>query len=86
MEILPLPEVRARRLRALATAILRPFDRSAALVFFGAVGLTLILIAETLAAAAVLADPEVEALDYVDLQSPGHPALGGEGHLLPPLP
>jgi len=38
------------------------------------------------AAAAVLADPEVEALDYVDLQSPGHPALGGEGHLLPPLP
>lgn len=38
------------------------------------------------AAAAVLADPEVEALDYVDLRSPGHPALGGEGHLLPPLP
>jgi cell division septal protein FtsQ len=38
------------------------------------------------AAAAVLADPEIEALDYVDLRSPGHPALGGEGHLLPPLP
>ncbi len=38
------------------------------------------------AAAAVLADPEIEALDYVNLSSPGHPALGGEGHLLPPLP
>ena len=38
------------------------------------------------AAAAVLANPEIEALDYVDLRSPGHPAVGGEGHLLPPLP
>jgi hypothetical protein len=38
------------------------------------------------AAAAVIADPDIEALDYVDLRSPGHPALGGEGHLLPPLP
>jgi hypothetical protein len=38
------------------------------------------------AAAAVLADPEVTALDYVDLHAPGHPALGGEGHALPPLP
>lgn len=38
------------------------------------------------AAAAVLANPEIEALDYVNLQSPGHPSVGGEGHLLPPLP
>lgn len=38
------------------------------------------------AAAAVLADPEVTALDYVDLRSPRHPALGGSGHTLPPLP
>jgi len=37
------------------------------------------------AAAAVLASEEIEALDYVDLHSPGHPAIGGEGHLLPPL-
>lgn len=35
------------------------------------------------AAAAVLADRSITALDYVDLQSPGHPALYGEGHLLP---
>ncbi len=37
-------------------------------------------------AATVLADPEIEALDYVNLLSPGRPTYGGEGHLLPPLP
>jgi hypothetical protein len=36
-------------------------------------------------AAAVLADPTVEALDYVDLHAPGRPALGGSGHTLPPV-
>ncbi|HKH17391.1 MAG TPA: NAD-binding protein [Solirubrobacteraceae bacterium] len=61
VELAPLPEVRARRARALATAILRPFDRSAALVFFGAVGLALILVAETVAAALVLDQPLVDA-------------------------
>lgn len=35
------------------------------------------------AAATMLADPEVTALDYVDVHSPSHPAVGGEGHLLP---
>jgi hypothetical protein len=38
------------------------------------------------AAAAVLADPEVEALDYVDLHAPRHPSIGGSGHSLPPAP
>ncbi len=38
------------------------------------------------AAAAVLADPSIEALDYVNLNSPNRPSYGGEGHLLPPLP
>jgi hypothetical protein len=38
------------------------------------------------AAAAVLADPSVEALDYVDLQAPARPALGGSTHTLPPEP
>lgn len=38
------------------------------------------------AAAAVLADPEVTALDYVDLHSPRNPSFGGEGHLLPGEP
>jgi cell division protein FtsQ len=36
------------------------------------------------AAAAVLADPSVTALDYVDLHAPERPAVGGSGHTLPP--
>jgi len=38
------------------------------------------------AAAAVLADPEIVELDYVDLHSPSSPAYGGSGHTLPPSP
>lgn len=35
------------------------------------------------AAAAVLADPTIVALDYVDLHAPGRPSYGGSGHTLP---
>lgn len=38
------------------------------------------------AAAAVLADPSVTALDYVDLHAPSRPAFHGEGHYLPSPP
>jgi cell division septal protein FtsQ len=38
------------------------------------------------AAAAVLADPSVTALDYVDLHAPSRPAIGGSGHTLPAAP
>lgn len=38
------------------------------------------------AAAAVLADPAITALDYVDLHAPNRPALYGSGHELPSLP
>jgi hypothetical protein len=38
------------------------------------------------AAAAVLADPSIEALDYVDLHAPRRPAVGGSGHTLPAVP
>jgi hypothetical protein len=38
------------------------------------------------AAAAVLADPTITALDYVDLHAPSRPAIGGSGHELPPVP
>jgi cell division septal protein FtsQ len=38
------------------------------------------------AAAAVLASPSTATLDYVDLHAPRHPAIGGSGHTLPPLP
>jgi hypothetical protein len=34
-------------------------------------------------AVAVLADPSITAGDYVDLHSPGRPAVYGEGHTLP---
>jgi voltage-gated potassium channel Kch len=61
VETAPLPEVRVRRARALATAVARPFDRSAALVFFGAIGLVTILVAETIAAALVLDQSAVDA-------------------------
>lgn len=37
-------------------------------------------------AVAVLNDPGLELLDYVDLSSPGRPATGGTAHSLPPLP
>jgi hypothetical protein len=36
------------------------------------------------AAATVLADPSITALDYVDLHSPRRPAVKGSGHSLPP--
>jgi hypothetical protein len=36
------------------------------------------------AAAAVLADPSIEALDYVNLHAPRRPTVGGSGHTLPP--
>jgi cell division septal protein FtsQ len=38
------------------------------------------------AAAAVLADPAVTAVDYVDLKAPRRPSYDGEEHQLPPLP
>jgi hypothetical protein len=38
------------------------------------------------AAASVLADPSVSALDYVDLQAPSRPSWGGAEHELPTLP
>lgn len=38
------------------------------------------------AAAAVLADPSITELDYVNLHAPAHPGVGGSGHTLPPIP
>lgn len=38
------------------------------------------------AAAAVLADPSITALDYVDLRVPNRPAFKGSEHELPPAP
>jgi hypothetical protein len=38
------------------------------------------------AAAALLADPSITALDYVDLHAPSRPSYAGSEHELPPLP
>jgi Cell division protein FtsQ/DivIB, C-terminal len=38
------------------------------------------------AAIAILANPEVTSLDYVDLQAPSRPSYGGSEHELPPAP
>jgi voltage-gated potassium channel Kch len=61
VEVASLPEVRARRLRALVSAVIKPFDRSASLVWFGAIGLLAVLIFETVAAAIVLDQSLVDA-------------------------
>ena len=38
------------------------------------------------AVAAVLADPSIEALDYVNVVAPRRPTVGGSGHTLPAIP
>lgn len=38
------------------------------------------------AAAAILADPSITALDYVDLHTPSRPSYSGSEHELPPVP
>lgn len=38
------------------------------------------------AAATVLADPSLTALDYINLYAPSRPTVGGSGHALPPPP
>jgi hypothetical protein len=38
------------------------------------------------AAAAILANPEITALDYVDLHAPNRPSYEGSEHELPPAP
>ncbi len=38
------------------------------------------------AAAAVLADPSIVTLDYVNVVAPHRPSVDGSGHVLPPVP
>lgn len=37
------------------------------------------------AVAAILADPSITALDYVNVLAPRRPSVGGSGHTLPPI-
>jgi hypothetical protein len=52
----------SRWARALFTAIFKPYDRSAALLFYGAIGLVLMLVAETVGAMIVLDQGVPDAL------------------------
>src|SRR4051794_7194244 len=51
-----------RRVRSLVEAVLRPFDRAAALLLYGALGLFAMLLCEWLGSVAVLGQPWADAL------------------------
>ena len=57
----PLQLPRRQRGRALLRALLKPYDRSAALMFYGALGLLAILVTETIAASIVLDQKVIDA-------------------------
>ena len=57
----PLQLPRRQRGRALLRALLKPYDRSAALMFYGAIGLLAILVTETIAASIVLDQKIIDA-------------------------
>jgi cell division septal protein FtsQ len=91
------PVLQQARVLGAAPATLRPYIESS---YYGESGVDVNLrsgielrfgdasqaAAKWKAAAAVLADPSITALDYVDLHSPRRPAVGGSGHTLPPVP
>jgi cell division septal protein FtsQ len=90
------PVLQQARVLGAAPAALRPYLESS---YYGETGVDVKLrsgielrfgdvsqaTAKWKAAAAVLADPSITALDYVDLHAPGRPAVGGSGHTLPPV-
>lgn len=57
----PVPRRRARRLEALARALFTPYDESAGLLLYGAIGLVATFLIETLTAIAVLDNSAVDA-------------------------
>jgi voltage-gated potassium channel Kch len=57
-----LPRVRARRLRSLTQAVLAPYDRSAGLLFYGAIGLVVMLLFEWVGSIVVLDQAAADAL------------------------
>jgi hypothetical protein len=90
------PVLQQARVLGAAPATLRPYIESS---YYGESGVDVMLrsgielrfgdasqaATKWKAAAAVLADPSIAALDYVDLHAPRRPAVGGSGHALPPL-
>jgi cell division septal protein FtsQ len=90
------PVLQQARVLGAAPAALRPYIESS---YYGESGVDVRLrsgielrfgdasqrAAKWKAAAAVLADPSITALDYVDLHAPRRPSVGGSGHTLPPV-
>jgi Cell division protein FtsQ len=90
------PVLQQARILGAAPATLRPYLESS---YYGESGVDVMLrsgielrfgdasqaATKWKAAAAVLADPSITALDYVDLHAPGRPDVGGSGHTLPPV-
>jgi Trk K+ transport system NAD-binding subunit len=58
----PIPQLKARRLEALARALFTPYDKSAGLLLYGAIGLVAIFLIETITAMIVLDNSAVDAI------------------------
>ena len=57
----PVPQLKAHRLEALARALFTPYDKSAGLLLYGAIGLVTVFLLETLTAMPVLGNSFVDA-------------------------
>lgn len=58
----PVPQHRAHRIEALALALFKPYDKSAGLLLYGAIGLVAIFLIETITAMIVLDNSAVDAI------------------------
>jgi Trk K+ transport system NAD-binding subunit len=58
----PIPQLKARRTEALARALFTPYDKSAGLLLYGAIGLVAIFLIETITAMIVLDNSAVDAI------------------------
>ena len=62
LQEVPLPAMRARRARSLVEAVFAPYDRSAGLLFYGAIGLVAMLLFEWIGSIIVLDQAAADAL------------------------
>ena len=58
----PVPQLKAHRIEALAKALFTPYDKSAGLLLYGAIGLVVVFLIETITAVFVLDNSAVDAI------------------------
>lgn len=58
----PVPQLKARRTEALVRALFTPYDKSAGMLLYGAIGLVAVFLIETITAALVLDNSAVDAI------------------------